>query len=341
MVISWLGRPALDEFAYIFISIAKGIGLTLLLIGIPWLLNQIREAFRNIRPPEGDSAMKLTPLLQNHFTDKKAFYVILALLLIPLIFIIWVIISTEIRDFSYWYSFKFSMTYLWVTFEEISQFNWALLYWIFAQIFLNILFFYFLGIILWMLLEVVLTLKDAKGDSKRDQVPVDILAADGIGGLGPVQSVMRSLITYYSIIVTLVLIIPRYHHHTSDSFLEGFFGFPALVMIVILIVGILFFYFGFGLIQDLVRSQVNEEIEDLNKQIRSRSKHIKERISCNEKIEIEELKEDDLILDICNKEKDRLVEIYNRNAAYDTRTIAQSIVSFLIPIINLFSRRKE
>jgi hypothetical protein len=290
------------------IALAMGVCLTLQLIGIPWCLSQMREAFLSPRSPEGNPARGFYQMLRSRLCNKTPFYATLAFVLLPFVALnILQIIRTGGPQF-----FAAENTVIALL---LDIFNTAVGY----------LLLYFLAVILWLLLVVGWTLNDAQGNPERSKVPVDILSPDRVGGLGPVQDMVRSLLTYYFIIVTLLII--SYLSPTK------IWSYEALFVIMLFIAGILFFFIGFKSVRNLARGRIVEEIGSLNQRIRIHYNRLKESVSDGEKMDLEALKGEQSVLDACYKERDRLMTLYEKNQAFDIRTIAQSVASLIIPVL--------
>lgn len=292
------------------ISIAAAMGLCLSsqLIGIPWFHTRMREAFSDSSSFEGSSPQELSLLFQNRLCTRAAFYVTAAFVLLPFI-------ALNVLQFVHLGSTPFYAA------EHTPA---ALLVDIF-NIFLGYTLLYFLAVILWMILIVAWTLQDAQADSERMKVPVDILAPDGVGGLGSVQALVRSLLTYYFFIVALLVI-----SYLSPTRL---WSYEAIFIIILFVAGILFFFLGFGAVRNLVRGRVAHEMEALNKDIRTHYSRLMNIVSGEDKTDAEALGKVRSVLDACYSERSRMMTLYEKNTAFDIRTVAQSAASIIIPLL--------
>lgn len=292
------------------ISIAAAMGLCLCsqLIGIPWFLTRMREAFSDPPSFDGSSPQELFLLFQNRLCTKVAFYVTAAFVLLPFI-------ALNVLNF----------VQLGGTPFYVAEHTPAALLLDIFNILLGYSLLYFLAVILWMILIVAWTLQDAQGEPERMKVPVDILAPDGVGGLGSVQALVRSILTYYFFIVALLVI-----SYLSPTRL---WSYEAIFIIILFVAGILFFFLGFGAIRNLVRGKVAHEMEALNERIRTQYRRLMDIVSGDEKTDIEALGKVRSVLDACYTERNRMMTLYEKNMAFDIRTVAQSAASIIIPLL--------
>ena len=290
------------------VAFAMGLCLSLQLIGIPWFLGQIKEAFRAPESCGGEPNQYFCLLLQQRLRDRTPFLATLVFVLLPFVALnVLSIIELGTTPF-----FSYEHTFFALVFDFINMASGYLLLYLFA-------------VILWILLVVGWTLNDAQGVTERKKVPIDILAPDGVGGLGSVQALVRSLITYYFIIVTLLIV--SYLNPTT------IWSYEALFVILMFIAGILFFFIGLSSIRNLARGRIAEEVGALNERIYSRYNRLKEIVSGGDDTNTDMLKKEQSVLDACYTERNRLMTLYDRNQAFDARTIAQSLASVIIPVL--------
>jgi len=292
----------------ISIAAAMGLCLTSQLIGIPWFLTRMREAFSDSPSFDGGSPQELFSLFQNRLCTRVAFYVTAAFVLLPFI-------ALDVLKI---------MQLGTTPFYAAEHTHAALLVDIF-NILLGYTLLYFLAVILWMILIVAWTLQDAQGEPERMKVPVDILAPDGVGGLGSVQALVRSILTYYFFIVALLVI-----SYLSPTQL---WSYQVIFIIILFIAGILFFFLGFGAIRNLVRGRVAHEMEALNGRIRTQYSRFMNIVSGDDKTDVEALGKVRSVLDACYSERSRMMTLYEKNTAFDIRTVAQSAASIIIPLL--------
>jgi hypothetical protein len=289
----------------ISVAVAMGLCLSLQLVGIPWFLSQMKEAFHSPLSPDSKPGGSFFALFEQHLGDRIPFYATVCFVLLAFV-ALQVIQASAIQFFAAEHTVA------------------ALLFDIFNNL-LGYSLLFLLAVILWMLLVVASTLNDAQRVSEQKNIPVDILAPDGVGGLGSIQALVRSLFTYYFVIVALLII-----SYLSPTRL---WSYEALFVIALFIVGILFFFLSFGSIRNIVRRQVADEIGTLNERIRIRYDQLKKSITAGEETDLEAMKKVQAVLDVCYTERNRLMTLYEKNKAFDIRTIAQSVASVIVPIL--------
>jgi hypothetical protein len=295
------------DISTISVAVAMGLCLSLELIGIPFFLIQMKETFLNPMSSQNQLAEEFYHLFWNRLCDRILFVATLLFVLLPFVALdIQRILSLGTTPF---YALEPNIIAM-----VLDIFNIVTAY----------LLLYLFAIILWMLLVVGWTLNDAQRD--RGKVPVDILAPDGVGGLGSVQALVRSLITYYFIIVALLIV-----SYLSPE--KQIWSYQSLFVILLFIAGILFFFIGLSSIRNLARGRVAEEIGALNERIHTRYNRLKEIVSDDDETNTEMLKKEQVVLDACYTERSRLMNLYDKNQAFDARTIAQSVASVIIPVL--------
>jgi hypothetical protein len=296
-----------DPFS-IAIAVAMGLCISLQLIGIPWFLSQMREAFHYPVSPGGDQGGSLSALLKAQLCDRKTCYIIVCFILLPFIFLnVAAIIQAGSTPF---FAAEHTVAAL-----LLDMYNYGLGY----------VLLYLFALIVWLLIVVASTLHDAQRAPERKEIPVDILDPDGVGGLGVIQALVRSLLTYYFIVVTLLII--SYLSPTQ------IWSYEALFVIALFVAGILFFFIGFGSIRNIVRGRAAEEIGAVNERIRTRYNQMKEKISVGEEPDVEPLKKLQSVIDVWYTERNRIMTLYEKNRAYDIRTIGQSVASLIVPVL--------
>ncbi len=296
-----------DKFT-ISVAVAMGVCLSCQLIGIPWFLSRMRTAFSSTMFPRGGSVDVVSPLFEDRLCSPGPYYATVAFVMLPFV-LLYIGQSFKTGGTPFFAAEHTAAAFVFDIFNLLTGFSLLFL----------------LAVILWMILVVAWTLFDAQGDPERRKIPVEILAPDGVGGLGSVQALVRSLLTYYFIIVALLVI-----SYLSPTHL---WSYEALFVIALFIAGILFFFLGFGAIRNIVRGKVADEMQGLNDRIRSYYRRFMDIMADEDRTDVKMLENVESILDACHAERNRMMAIYEKNTAFDIRTVAQSVASILIPLL--------
>jgi cell division protein YceG involved in septum cleavage len=111
-----------------------------------------------------------------------------------------------------------------------------------------------------------------------------------------------------------------------------FFSKETGLLLILLIIGISFFFLGVGAIQQALKCQVEHELEEINKRSQEQVQKLKKITSINSHSEKDEISHTSDILDIFRKQRAELEQMDTN--MYDIRSIVRFIGMLLLPFIS-------
>jgi hypothetical protein len=292
----------------ILCSIGMGGFLAMSLIGIPSILQRARDVLHDgiFKGEPGDENPYLH--FQNRLYNPHSLYTTILLVILP--FLILNILQLVERGLAF-YSLEKTMAGL-----LLDIFNY-----LFGYTLLGLLAF-----TLWIVINISLLMVDIRKEPYRHQVQVNVDAVDGFGGLEPLGSLIRFVVTFYFIGITLLIL--SYLSPVTIWSYEVFF------VIFLLILGLCFMLIGFGTIRRLIRWKVEEDAKGLNilksNLIRELKEYERKSSSGNSE---EDLTKIQTLLELYTTMREHLAQIYSQNRGYDLRTAIQSGIAAILPIL--------
>lgn len=302
-----LGYPSWDENTVTVVS-AMSLSLILLCLGIPYFMERARKAFRfrggqHLHAPENVMETKL----ESRFRQKKDRYIIIALVILPFLFLNILQILQRGTIF-----FSDKRTGAALLLDIVNYTSGYLILYLFA-------------LVLWIVYVSSETLREIRMTPLRNAIPIEINAVDNVGGLGVLQEFIRDFLTYYFVIVALLIL----------SYLPpgAFWSYEMLFVTIIFLIGIFIFFLGLGTIRDLVRGKIKETDDALNHCIEVQQDRLlklsSDRADDSAADEISRIK---TLLEIYHDEHSHLADLYNQNHGYDLRTVGQALASLMLPV---------
>jgi hypothetical protein len=185
---------------------------------------------------------------------------------------------------------------------------------------------YLFALVLWIVYVIYETLRDIRETPLRNTIPLDINAIDNLGGLGALQEFILAFLTYYFVIVALLIL----------SYLPpgGIWSYEMLFVVIVFLIGIFFFLPNLGAIRKLVRGKIMEMDGKINKCVKDEQDRIQQLLSgpttpetTNEVTRIQNL------IKFYQDQHTYLQELYKNNPSFSIRTIAQSFAALLLPVL--------
>jgi len=304
----YLGYPEW-EGNNIIVILSMSLILILLFLGIPYFMNRSRFAFSfpGCHEP-GPSNNETSKRLESRFRQKKDRNTIIILVILP--FLLLNIIAI-LQSGTIFYGNKGTTAALLL--DIINYGSGYLILYLFA-------------IVLWIIYVIYETLRDIRETPLRDTIPVDINAIDNLGGLGALQEFILAFLTYYFVIVALLIL----------SYLPpgGIWSYEMLFVVIVFLIGIFFFLPNLGTVRKLVRGKIMEMDGKINRCVKDERDRIQKLLSdpttpetTNEVSRIQNL------ITFYQDQHTHLQELYKNNPAFSIRTIAQSFAALLLPVL--------
>lgn len=187
---------------------------------------------------------------------------------------------------------------------------------------------FLMAIILCIILNMALVLNEFPSNPYKHFIKIDIISINQFGSLKPVRDLVMKLIIFYFIAISLAIL----------SYVSPFniLGYESLFLIILLLIGLGFFFFGIKKIQKFLRNSIKDEINFINAEYRWYHKMLINNVSVGSyraKEEKLELLYTYTILDILYSNGERMLQLYKNSKGYDFRTIIEFIGFFILPLV--------
>jgi ABC-type multidrug transport system fused ATPase/permease subunit len=293
----------------IIVAISMSLILILLFLGIPYFMKRSRYAFMFAESREpGVAKNEVATRLESRFHQKKDRHIIIALVILPFLLLN---ILAILQKGTIFYSDK--GTYAALLLDVINYGSGYLILYLFA-------------LLLWIVYVISETLREIREIPMRNALPVEINAVDNVGGLGALQEFVLDFLTYYFVIVALLIL----------SYLPpgAMWSYEMLFVVIVFLIGVFVFIPSLGTIRKIVRGKIRETDGTMNQCIKVQQDRIQKLSSDSMTNEaVDEVSNIKTLLEIYHDEHSHLEELYNKNHALDFRTIGQSVASLLIPVL--------
>ncbi len=296
------------EFYHSFAASTLGILIAFQLTGIQYSLNIMKKTFRELSSDSKNKADidSLYVKLRYRFSRSYWYYVIVAAIIFPFVII------DLMRILQYSSPFYAVEPTIWSFLLDI--YNYATGY----------LIYFLLAIFLWIILNIILTLNEMRSDPYEYLIKIDIFNMDGMGGLRQLKDLILRVLTIYFICITLAII----------SYISPFsiFSFESIFLMILLLVGVVFFFTGVGTIRKLLRGRIEDEIKKINERYQLEHQKLIKLIS-EGNYKGEELNLVSTALQTLYIERDRMLQLYGSARGYDLKTIIQFSSAFVLSLI--------
>ena len=290
-------------------SLSMALCLVTELIGIPYCIHRMKESFRKIF----ENAPGYYDRFFESFYTRKSLYSLVLVIIIPFIGLNIYQILVDRKSFFLYEGTAVSL------FLDI--YNYV------AGYSLLIL----LGLMLWIILMVTEGLGIALRDPVADTVPLHLYSVDRMGGLAYMRSFILASLTVYLFIVTLLII-----SYVSPT---QFWSFELIFTIALLFIGIWFLFTTLGRTRMLVRRRIQIFSDSLDNKIEEQNKHLLDFTTSGPGTSIEkEISSSKSLFDLYHSERERLMELYKTTRGYDLKTVVQSVIAFVLPIVAFFEK---
>ena len=180
---------------------------------------------------------------------------------------------------------------------------------------------YLLSIILWIIINMALSLRAAGKKLEQSSVSNNVFNA-GLKQKSLKRFILRVIIYYF---ICISFAITTYYTPTGLSSETVFF-------IILLLIGAAIFFASLDAIQAMIRSQIEKELEPINVKIMEQMQRLKAIASQEDYLSRdEEIKLISSMLEIMQKERAELLAI----SIYDIRSIGAFITATVLPIMAL------
>lgn len=207
--------------------------------------------------------------------------------------------------------------------------TWALLLDIFNHL-ITYLILFMLGIIIWLLIELIFIINGLLDKDKQNKykVKINVFKVEEIGGLKPLNSFVLFTVSNYFIIIALFVI--SYIPPNETNFYNILITPEIVILILMLLIGVILFFITQEVIRKLIDDSVRLELERTNKNYQEAYEKVIEICSNkktnDDKYELEKLQ---VTMNILEKEKTKINQILGKK--FESKTMSTFFTSFIPP----------
>jgi len=284
-----------------------GVIVAFQLIVLRYLLSTKREVFRELNSLFADQENYLRINVEQKPYKSFWYYVFIPIIILPFYLVDWISPDYTLSEyFLEYYSFEPG--------------TWTLLFDFYNNLTGLLVLFLFSNII-WILINMAWTFRDVAIRTHGLEMNANIFEANG--RLGAIRDSLLKFAVYYFICVSLIVIS---YINFSEHIYETAF------LVVLLLIGLIFFFVGFEAVNSLMNSQVGLVISKINKK---NNEYIEKLLSIASDGEpgprIQETNFVSNMLEVLQKQRDDLAR--TKAKAYDLKSIFSIIGAFLLPIL--------
>lgn len=193
--------------------------------------------------------------------------------------------------------------------------------------FINI---FLLATMVWILLNVVRTLRAFSNAERRRSIALDMLCIDRLGGLQQLRDYIVISHVTYSIVIALLIL--SYFNPFSILY-------ETYILLALYVLSFYYFISSIGSIRKILRGHLEEQIERINEKYSRQHRKLLDLLSEENESDIEhEITRIKISLDALYTERERLLTFYSQSKGYNPKTVVQFISSFILPIIAFFEK---
>jgi hypothetical protein len=294
------------------IALAMGLTVAYQLAGVNYLMKDIKKTFQGLDRLFEGSGDGFYHRLGMRFKSSISYYFLTGLVVIPFL-------ATEAWR-------------IWIG-EEYPYMLWDMNHWTISLDVFNYLVHYFmlymLAYILWMILNLSLSLKEIGDSSFAYPIKMGMFSIDRVNRLRPLSDLTLKISVYYFVCVTLIMI--------SCINPTTFTPYEIVFLTVLLAVGFAFFIISLKSIRKILNKRIEYELNEINRKREELFGNLMIVASDGSyKGKKDEIECMSTMLDTLHNEKDRIMQA-NRKG-YDLAVIGTFITSSLLPMITLLEK---
>jgi hypothetical protein len=295
-------------------AVSMSILIPFMLGGIQYLLNIMVKIIADLDILSHGQKSSTYESAKRRFTNSNWRFVFIICVVAPFYLVDW------IPPISGTFLEHFKETYLPI--YSIPKFHtiWGLSFDIYLQA-LGLFALLFLSYILWIMFNIIWTLDDWKDTCCSSPLESSIFNVK-MKMASIKNSILKVLLFYFSCISLAII---SYLNPTV------FFSKETALLLILLLIGISFFILGIGAIQKALKSQVEHELEDVNKMSLEQVQRLKA-ITSNSHSEKDEISRISSLLDIFGKQRAEF-EHMNTNM-YDFRSVLRFVGMLILPFLS-------
>ena len=294
-------------------AIAMCIVIAYEIAGIQYLLNVMKRILSYSSSLYGISLDSISMIAEKRFRGPYWYYILVFSVVAPFYLMDWIYPS----DPNLLENFKI----LYLPIHKMFPTNWGVLFDIYTQL-LGILELFFIAVILWIMANITWTLRSPAISASTYPLKINIFKIKM--RIHSIRNSILKVLTYYFICISLA--ITSYVSPTKFYIKETFF------LIILLLIGILFFFLGLDAIQRVLKDRVEYELDEIDKKSQEQIQRLTKIASDDDyDRKSNELSCCSNLLDAFQKQRERCEQI-NTNL-FDISSIGRFISVFLFPFV--------
>jgi hypothetical protein len=286
--------------------------------GIQYLLDSFKKILSDLCILSIDIETNYCMDIKSRFVSSLWYYVLVAIVIIPFYLTDWV--SSD-------YSFKENYTLM----EQfIPSYQQEPIFWVLAldiyQDLLGFLLLFLLAYILWIVLNITWTLRNVSLNIHGHSLIANVFSIHM--KLRPIKNSILGILFYYFICISLLI----YAYGLPGHILE------KIILSVLLLIGLVLFFVGYESLNNIVRGQIELELDQINKKSGEYTQKLVNIDSTGDYGQkIQETNFISNMLDVLQKQREALTKT-NTNE-YDLRSIISFIGAFFLPILTDIAKK--
>lgn len=288
------------------------------LFGVQYLLDKFKNILLHITSLNESEKDGFYCEVRDRFTGSLWYYALLAIVILPFYLTDWISSDYTLKE-NYTLMEQFLPYYL----EE--QSFWILAYDIYEDL-IGLLALVLLSYILWIILNTTWTLRDMNFNSKSFFLNTNVLSIQL--RLIPIKGLILSILFYYFICISLLIL----SYGLSDYILE------KVTLAAFLLIGLVLFFVGYESLNNILRHQVDFEMDQLNKKSRDLTQRLLTiELSGDYSSKLQETNFISNMLDVLQKQRDSLAK--SNSNIFDLKSIFSILSAFILPILTDIAKK--
>ena len=286
--------------------------------GIQYLLDRFKKILSDLSILSADIDDNFCMEVKSRFVVSLWYYALLAIVILPFYLTNWISSDYTLKG-NYTLMEQFMPTYI----QEPS-------FWILAldiyQDLLGFLVLFLLAYILWIVLNITWALRKVSLNFHSYSLITNVFSIQM--KLRPIRSSILGILFYYFICISLLIIsygLPGY-------ILE------KIILSMLLLIGLSFFFMGYESLNDIVKGQMELELDQINKKSREYTQKLVDIDSVGDYgPKIQETNFISNMLDVLQKQREALTEV--KIKVYDLKSIISIISAFFLPVLTDIAKK--
>lgn len=284
------------------------------LSGIQYLLDQFKKIIWDICLFSTDIEDNFCAAVTGKFVVSVWYYILVAAVILPFYLTDWINSDYTLKE-------NYTLMEQFVPNFTGEPSFWMLVYDIYNDL-LGLLALILLAYILWIILNIAWTIRNASLNFHGHSLITNAFSIQM--KLRPIKGSILGIMFYYFICISLLII--SYGLDVAAYYLE------KMILSVLLLIGLIFFFIGYESINNMVKVQIELELDQINKKSREYTQKLVDIDSKGDyDPKIQETNFISNMLDVLQKQREVLTKVNTKG--YDLKSIISIISAFFLPIL--------